>query len=140
MKKDEIAKIEQSLLVILPDHYKNFLLHYPEELRELNFHKEFFSEDSDWLIEINQLLSKGAIPKDLYAIGMDFGGNFFFIKKTDLDETVYYFDHEDASELDSDEFYWDNILRPDHKSLNEFKKWLVDFYGDTVKSLTGPNL
>ncbi len=71
---------------------------------------------------------------------MDFGGKFFFIKKTDLDETVYYFDHEDASELDSDEFYWDNILSPDHKNLDDFKNWLIDFYGDTVKSLTGPNL
>jgi hypothetical protein len=120
-------ELEKRVGFQLPKHYKDFLLNYPQELKDLRLADYyFFADDVEWLAEI--IL---AIPSHIFfPIGMDFGGNYFYLKRNGEDTCVYYFDHE---EVEDEYATLDTILQPKYANLEEFKEFLIDVWGELLK-------
>ncbi|MER2999589.1 SMI1/KNR4 family protein [Pontibacter populi] len=137
MNQEELSEIEESLGISLPRYYKDFQIQYPDELKAANFNEVYFSEDPKYLVEINQFWKSMGLPSQFFAIGNDIGGNYFFINLSNNKEIVYYFDHEEAGEeetesnsCESGKTEWGKVLNPEHQNLMEFKDWLLNFWGD----------
>jgi hypothetical protein len=134
MTTNDIERIENELSIQLPKHYKDFLLHYPKDLLELKLNKDFLSNDPEWIAEINKLIHKGKVPKEFIAIGIDLGGNIFYIKNEPNNTYVYWVDHEEVEEDLSvrNDLIWESVLEKKYKDLNDFKIWLIEFWGEIL--------
>ena len=126
----ELLEIEKELDIILPEYYRRFQIAYPQQLIELKFNEEYFSNDPKWLTEINSMIRSNVLFKDFFCIGMNGGGDSYFIKTNGYQELVYLMDHEEASEIDENELTWEKVLKIEHSNLNEFKDWLITSWGD----------
>lgn len=130
MTEKELIEIENQLQIKLPTYYKDFQLNYPQELIDLKFNEEFLSNHAEWLIKVNRLLSGGGLPHEYFVIGM--GGDFYFIKRDENDQSVYSVDHEEASESEDGGANWIDLMELQHKNLFDYKNWLIDFFGDYI--------
>ncbi|TAE00151.1 MAG: hypothetical protein EAZ97_06660 [Bacteroidetes bacterium] len=124
MTKEDITKIENKLGFTLPEHYKKFQLNYPKELTELEYSCESISNDADWVIRTNMMMYLGHVPKSFMSIGEDVGGNYFFIRTDISKESVYYIDHEEASEVEEG-LPWESYFTKEYKDLQELKEKLI---------------
>jgi hypothetical protein len=122
--------VEKRLGTEMPNAYREFQLNYPEQLIESKFNNEYFTNDSSYLIEMNESFRGGGLPKDYLVIGNDIGGNYFFININGSDSSVYYLDHEEASE--NGKSSWEEMLKVNNKDLNEFSDWLVEHWGEAL--------
>ncbi|MDJ1503394.1 SMI1/KNR4 family protein [Cytophagaceae bacterium BD1B2-1] len=133
MTLEEIEQVEKRLTIQLTNTYKEFQLNYPAELIELNLHEEYFIHNSDYLIEINEMLRSGGLPHDYLVIGNDMAGNYYFMNINDLEPLVYYMDHDANYDTDGDDFSsWEEVIEKyftvEFEDLQQFSKWLVYFY------------
>jgi hypothetical protein len=127
MDLNQLQDLENRVGFPLPKHYKDFLLNYPQELKDLRLDTYFFANHVDWLVEI--IL---AIPSHLFfPIGMDLGGNYFYLKRNGEDSCVYYRDHEE--EVEDENATLDMIIQPKYANLEEFKEFLIDVWGELLK-------
>lgn len=129
MTKEDISYIESQLRVELPEHYVHFLLHYPDDLAGLAYHEEYVIDDPYYLIRLNSMFSRSGVPAPFFAIGHNLGGDYYFIKLSGSETTVYYFDHEETADRE-DDHYWEKSLTAEHQSLADFKTWLLQTLGE----------
>ena len=115
----DILGLEQSLLVKLPEDYKNFLLKYNVAEPESNIYKRgefgvsvryfFGKSQKDYfdLIENNKTYH-GRLPEKVLAIGEDSGGNLFCLNLKD--ESIWFWDHEGEA-MEGEEVNLDNMTK-----------------------------
>jgi hypothetical protein len=115
MTSEELAAIESALNIVLPNHYREFMLNYPIALAEARLdlgHEQQSPEDSyllnhaDAVIEVNQsvrepglmLLNGETQPWDdnYIVVGRDVGGNMWCVKRGNRSRSVWFFDHEEG--------------------------------------------
>jgi len=113
MTEAEVAAVESALKLVLPDHYRRFLLGYPQALIDNKFDLGWVEESpSDRqlsnnparLIELNQDVRLPGTPwvgragepwpDDYFVIGDDQCGNYWCVDLQTTDPGVWFYDHE----------------------------------------------
>ncbi len=103
ISEPDIAKLESSLRIVLPNDYRRFLLAYNgrvptprrfvivgcngEALVDILLGVNTLNDIADWVKELRDDLPNGFIP-----IGFDPGGNALLLDTTDGEGVVYYWD------------------------------------------------
>lgn len=134
MTHEELNTIEKTFSITLPAFYKHFMV-YEIYWLERAIENYTLCNNVEYIIEMNTWVT-GLLdpdrhwPKDKFIIG-DLGGNFFLIDLYSGEETVFYIDHEDApeEEIPEAEIDWDTVIIPKYANLQEFKEWMLDYYG-----------
>ena len=134
MNHRELATIEEALGFVLPGFYREFMLRYPESLLDAKpvdwkpIVEWEFANIPDRIIEMNRyvreqeagyFLEDEPWPHEFFVIGEEEGGaeNFYAIRRTGDDETVYMYHHED-----------EEILPTHAKSLPAFHEWMIEYF------------
>ena len=101
MTDEEVDELEDDLGVEIPDHYRDFLTRFPEELSAAK-------KPSGRLVDFQLLDTRKKIVRannsiwdalaeqieDRIVIGEDGGGNCYLIDSDDSDPSVYFWSHE----------------------------------------------
>jgi hypothetical protein len=121
----EIRGIEAALGFSLPPHHRDFFLNYPKQLaaaerrhgtwRERTSERELYSAPA-LIVEANRLVREAGIPwlgdqgdpwpEDLLVVGDDGCGNYWGVKVSGTDRSVYFYDHELADLEEAYESLW----------------------------------
>ncbi len=115
MTEANVARIEAELGVTLPVHYREFVLAYPQRLRDakMDFGSEqrpasdsFLFDAPRAVIDANRAVRKpgllvtdgetGPWPEGYLIVGKDGGGNCWCIKLAGRSKAVWFFDHEEG--------------------------------------------
>jgi hypothetical protein len=110
MYEADVARIEEALGHLLPSQYRDFLIHYGDELREINEALPFRAVlwwDADDVIRENLMFRRHAAdlpiasgrseqpwPDYFLVIGTNGGGDYWFIHREALEPAVLFWDHE----------------------------------------------
>lgn len=118
LETSDFEKIETTLNIELPLHYKKFHLERHDLLERLNKAQLELDENMhlytnvDCLIDDNKMF---AVPKNKMIIGQDGGGGYFFMDITPntTDERVYTiphdsFDEDEIFDKETNDYKWDN--------------------------------
>lgn len=109
MTKLDFTEIEKKLNINLPNHYKTFMLKYPNEFNELGSPNSTVSylyliNNSDRLIELNKMVncfSSEGYYQHMLVIGEDGGGDFFFISLINESTTSVFANNHETGELEA---------------------------------------
>lgn len=135
MTPEDLVAIETRLNIALPRHYREFMLDYPDVLKEARLDsgggKQESPEDSyllnsaDAVIEANEWLHEPGLmmldsetePWDdnYFVIGKDVGGNMWCVKRGNRSKSVWFYDHEEG---------W---YSRQSKSLSDYAQYTLDF-------------
>jgi SMI1 / KNR4 family (SUKH-1) len=113
MTETDLKLIESKLGVVLPAEYRDFMLTYPQSLREAKLvgdeesaSDSFLFNDLTMVIEHNKEMRKPGLlvtksetspwPDHYFIIGADCGGNCWCIKLGSESRGVWFFDHEEG--------------------------------------------
>ncbi|RAW01823.1 SMI1/KNR4 family protein [Pseudochryseolinea flava] len=112
MREHDIQKIEQALLLKLPEHYVAFIEKFEGFTGEDGILEGFVYANADELITKNLRVGFHTTEKTIkhkLIIGENGGGDFYLIDLQDHgDESVYYYDHEESHEhYDEETQTWD---------------------------------
>jgi hypothetical protein len=132
MSEVDVALLESSLGVVLPDHYRRFLLNYPSPLidnkRDLGWVREAPAErqllnGAARLIHLNRDVrlpgtpwvgeSGDPWPDNFFVVGDDQCGNFWCVNMLAEDRGVWFYDHDLGG------------FQRHHESLAEFGELLL---------------
>lgn len=141
LETEDIQKIETTLGISLPQHYKDFHLSNRtllQELRDSDVNPEddgmYISTDAENIIEYNQFsgLPKTEGPtRNKYYIGGDGCGGSYFVDLKNPDNTeVYFVSPDNFTEIfdeEADDFKWDSDLVLAGKTLEDFTKKTIAF-------------
>ena len=133
MTEAELAGVESRLGVLLPSHYRRFLLAYPQALidakLDLGHTQESpadrkFTSHPDRLIELNEEVRESGTPwvgeagdpwPDRYlVIGDDGCGNYYCLDLRAGDEGVWFYDHDAGG------------FERQFSDLGAFGRWLLE--------------
>src|SRR5437016_6227956 len=113
MTQSDVARIEAELGINLPVHYREFILGYPQSLREAKFaynqepaSASFLFDDPQLVIDLNRGMREPGLlvldsetapwPDEYLIIGGDGGGNYWCIKLGVRSKGVWFFEHEEG--------------------------------------------
>jgi SMI1 / KNR4 family (SUKH-1) len=132
MTEVDVARIEAELGLVLPAHYREFVLAYPQSLHTAKFAYDeepasasFLFDDPQKVIDHNRRIREpgllvtdnetGPWPDDYLIIGEDCGGNCWCFKLRGRDKAVWSFDHEDG------------VFQRQSKSLAKHEQYALKF-------------
>ncbi|HYT92003.1 MAG TPA: SMI1/KNR4 family protein [Gemmataceae bacterium] len=132
MTEADVASIESELRVTLPSHYREFVLNYPNALREAKFEynqesaaQSLLFDDPQLVIDLNQGVRKLGLfladgetepwPDKYLIIGADGGGNYWCIIRGGRSKAVWFFEHEEG------------VFERSSKSLEDHAKYAQEF-------------
>lgn len=134
MTEAEVARIEARLKVVLPPHYRSFVLAYPRTLLNAALDmktwqepaaESFLFNDPKRVIDINRAVREpGRLmldgesepwPGNYLIVGADGGGNYWCVDLEKQGKTVWFFDHEQGA------------FEQQSKSLPDFVKYVLKY-------------
>ena len=139
MTQEDLTQIETALAIKLPAHYCLFMLAFPTELTTI--HQEFedehyahFMNEANKIIALNQLLGcygEDKMIKRKLCIGENGGGDYYLIDLHEhQNETVYYFDHEEAADhYNQTTARWNWEAFAAHPNLIAYQQELITMFG-----------
>lgn len=118
----ELSDLGQKLTLQLPQFYKELLTNYPKELHSLG--KPYNSASELYLVSsadaIEELNNQFKFLTIKIAVGQDGCGNYYFISKTNDDQTVYFLDHEEVVVDESTgKMNWELSIKPCYSNIQE---------------------
>lgn len=135
MNNKDLQKIEKSLNIKPPKHYKDFILDYPDFLKETDAMDFALMTELDRLIDQNKRFRGIGQLKDYFIIGQNGCGDCFLIKLDSKDKKIYGFNHESGkinlmadnlaeyAKLIKDDEKFDNLLSgPIEEIETDFKE------------------
>lgn len=134
MTAKDLATIESELNLVLPKHYREFMLNYPAAVSEARLdlgdeqrspEESYFLNHANLVIEANKRVREPGLmmvnaetepwPDKYFVIGNDGSGNLWCILKGNRSQSVWYFDHEEG---------W---FGRQSKSLQEYTEYTLTF-------------
>ena len=109
----DVDRIESELGMKLPPHYREFVITYPQSLREAKFEYKqepasasFLFDDPQQVIDYNRAMREPGLlvtngetapwPDEYFIVGKDVGGNYWCVDLTGRNKAVWFFDHEEG--------------------------------------------
>ena len=113
MTEVDLARIETELAVTVPAHYREFVLAYPQTLRQAKFDyngelasDSFLFDDPQQVIDSNKGIREPGLlvvdsetepwPDEYLIVGADGGGNYWCVKLGSKSKAVWFFEHEEG--------------------------------------------
>ncbi len=132
MTEADVARIEAELGVKVPAHFREFVLAYPQSLRDAKFDynsepasDSFLFDDPQQVIDYNKGIREPGLlvvdgetapwPAEYLIIGADAGGNFWCIKLGGRSKAVWFFEHEEG------------VFERQSKSLADHERYALQF-------------
>ena len=124
IQDNDLTILENKLNFKLPEHYKNFLLNFPNEINffnrsRINRKERIFdlelSNDPENILRLNDYFDEFE-QHDFFAIGEDGLGDYYCISKNEDDKRVYITNHESDRNSGISEF---------KDSIDSFVKYLL---------------
>lgn len=132
MTQADIARIEAELGISLPAPYCEFVLAYPQSLREAKFaynqepaSASFVFDNPQLVIDLNRGMREPGLlvmdgetapwPNEYLIIGADGGGNYWCVKLGGRSKAVWFFEHEEG------------VIERQSTSLLEHERYALQF-------------